>query len=262
MSNGDEIAPLLSEAVANEADDPATAVLGADAAGIARAADYLSRTYVLVATNVPYLGRQFMSEFLRAFCDQRHALASADLATVFGERIGDLLQEGCTSALVLPQNWLFLSSYRAFRREMLRSREWLVCARLGPGAFEEITGEVVQAILVVLTHRRPRSSQVVHMIDALADVTASHKANALRQNPTISITQSAHVTNPDSIVAFSVLGSGPLLSERAESLQGFITGDNARFRRQFWELDLLEEGGWNRIQTPVNITQPYGGRSE
>jgi hypothetical protein len=49
------VAPLLDEATTRESNDIATDVLGADAAGIARAADYLSRRFTLVATNVPYL---------------------------------------------------------------------------------------------------------------------------------------------------------------------------------------------------------------
>jgi len=48
----DDIAPLLTNALTRETDNPATAVLGVDAAGIARAADYLSRHCTLVTTNV------------------------------------------------------------------------------------------------------------------------------------------------------------------------------------------------------------------
>ena len=61
----DDIAPLLDKALTREADDPATAVLGADAAGIARAADYLSRHYTLIATNPPFLSKGKQSERLQ-----------------------------------------------------------------------------------------------------------------------------------------------------------------------------------------------------
>lgn len=86
----DDIAPLLQRAVSAEADDPATAVLGADAAGIARAADYLSSRYTLATTNVPYLGAQKMPEFAAEFMSARYPNSSQDLATVFVERCLEL----------------------------------------------------------------------------------------------------------------------------------------------------------------------------
>ena len=53
----EEVAPLLERALARERDDPAAAVLGAAAEGVAKAAKLLAGQYTLVATNVPYLTR-------------------------------------------------------------------------------------------------------------------------------------------------------------------------------------------------------------
>src|SRR6266508_1634771 len=50
------VAPLLEELLARE-EDPETQVAGWAAAGIARAAALLARTYTLISTNVPYLKR-------------------------------------------------------------------------------------------------------------------------------------------------------------------------------------------------------------
>ena len=83
----DDIAPILDKALSKESEDPATAVLGADAAGIARAADCLSRRYTLVATNVPFLGRAKQSHLLREFLELRFGEARQDLATAFLQRL-------------------------------------------------------------------------------------------------------------------------------------------------------------------------------
>jgi hypothetical protein len=53
---------------------------------------------------------------------------------------------------VLPQNWLFLTGYKKFREKLLKNDTWHLIARLGPGAFETISGEVVKAILITLSH--------------------------------------------------------------------------------------------------------------
>src|SRR5690606_41982249 len=54
----EELEPLLHEALAKETShDPAAAVFGRQAAGVAHAATLLARQYTLVVTNPPFLGR-------------------------------------------------------------------------------------------------------------------------------------------------------------------------------------------------------------
>ncbi len=101
------------------------------------------------------------------------------------------------------------------------------------------------------------------LLDVRAERPAPKKAEALRARAPFLIEQRAQRFNPDCVVAFELLGTGPLLSKYADSIQGFITGDNERFRRCFWEIgSLVNDSAWDRIQTTVNTTQPYGGRSE
>ena len=126
--------------------------LAVAARGMARAAELLAGRYHLVITNVPYLARRKHDEPLRAFCQRHYGAAKNDLATVFLERCLSLCEEGGAASLVLPQNWLFLTSYRKLREKLLKTETWHLLARLGPGAFETISGEVVKAILLTLSH--------------------------------------------------------------------------------------------------------------
>ncbi|MDF1595132.1 MAG: SAM-dependent DNA methyltransferase [Acidimicrobiia bacterium] len=259
----DAVAPLLEKAASRESNDPAIAVLGADAASIARAADYLSRRYSLVATNVPYLGRQFMERHLRDYCDRYYSDAAFDIATCFVDRMSRMGAVGSTRAVVLPQNWLFLGSYSKIRCRLLDELTWAMCVRLGPGAFEEISGEVVQASLLIANAGPPDPGHAMALLDARSERPAARKAEALRAGAPLLIDQGTQRSNPDCVVAFELLGTGPLLSEYADSIQGFITGDNERFRRFFWEIgSLTNDLSWDRIQTTVNVTRAYGGRSE
>ena len=68
----EEVAPLLEKALAKERDDPAAAVLGAAAEGVAKAAKLLAGQYTLVATNVPYLARGKQSEACSEFCERHY----------------------------------------------------------------------------------------------------------------------------------------------------------------------------------------------
>lgn len=60
----------------------------------------------------------------------------------------------------MPQNWLFLSGYKKQREQLLRYATWNLLVRLGAGAFETITGEVVNAILISITHAKPADDQL------------------------------------------------------------------------------------------------------
>ena len=79
-------------------------------------------------------------------------------------------------ASVTPQNWLFLDEYRALREGLLTSASLSIVVGLGPRAFETITGEVVNATLVVLENKTPESITVFAGIDANA-------ADGQRGNP-------------------------------------------------------------------------------
>ena len=114
-----KVSPLLKDALAKEEDgDPVAAVFGSAALGVARAAELLARRYTLVATNVPYLARGKQGDVLRDFIGLRHGEAKADLATAFVERCRSFCLPGGVYAVVTPQNWLFLTSYRKLRESL------------------------------------------------------------------------------------------------------------------------------------------------
>ena len=152
----DDIAPLLTKALTRETDDPATAVLGADAAGIARAADYLSRHYTLVTTNVPIpRQRQASRTSSGDLCERHYRDGSDDLATAFVRalrcsRRRRLRRYGHAPELAVPS-----VAIESFASELLRERTFAASLHgLATGAFESISGEVVQPSLLSCSSRR------------------------------------------------------------------------------------------------------------
>ena len=198
------------------------------ARGMARAAQLLSDRYTLVITNVPYL--------LRAANRARRCARSVngttpyaknDLATVFLERCLRLCTEGGTTSLVLPQNWLFLTSYRKLPAAVAEDGDVaLYLLRLGAGAFETVTGEVVKAILLTLSHEHPYSRSDGLIADNSApsemrglDVsdfrTASEKAARLQDAETLNFEQTQQLRNPDARVTLELALSEALLEKYA-----------------------------------------------
>ena len=253
-----ELQPLLEKALADERADDAAHEMAVIAQGIAKAAELLAASFTLVMTNVPYLARGKQDDELKAYCEQVHANAKADLATCFVERCLEFCAKGGSTTLVTPQNWLFLGSYKKQRESLLKMETWNLLARLGPGAFETISGEVVNAILITLTHAKSASGQMLCGLDASVLRTIEEKAVLLRDAEIVAVSQKEQLGNPDARIALEDSIGGILLESYAVALQGVSTSDNPQFRVYFWELMGFKDG-WRWFQSTVEITSHYSG---
>lgn len=247
------------ESVIRASTDGEIAEAAVAAAGMAKSAELLSRRYTLVTTNVPYLGRGKQGDDLKANCERSFPDAKADLATCFVERCLSFCIDGGTAALVTPQNWLFLSTYKKMRLRMLQRREWNCVARLGEYGFESSQAAGAFTALVTLTTRVPDELQEFASVDASNLQTPREKTLSLTSLPSTRLRQVDQVRNPDSCVLTSTLSSMPLLAEYAESYHGISTTDYALFGRRFWEFATLEPG-WVFQQSTVRTTRDFGGR--
>ena len=228
------------------------------ARGMTDAAALLHRRYVLQSTNVPYLGRGKQDPILAAYLERRFDNAKADLASAMLARMWTLAANGGTISAVTPQSWTFLGSYKEFRQELLRSKSFDILGALGARAFEAISGEVVNAVLVSITNAAPDAETFFSGIDCNAAASAIEKRELLVSGALMEIDQSKQLRNPDLRVVLGELSDGPLLGTLAQSFQGIKTGDDARYRRFTWEI-ALPSRKWKFIQSTVDRTKPYGG---
>lgn len=234
--------------------------LALSAQGLLEAACLLDQRYHLVITNVPYLARGKQEEALKDYCALYYPNAKNDLANVFLERCLELSVAGPgVVQIVMPQNWLFLSSYKKQRENLLKTVRWDLLARLGPGAFETISGEVVQAVLLSQTRTAPNAQTLLHGLDASVPRTAHGKAEYLLSTGVKSVNQQAQLGNPDGRVSLDVMDVGQRLSTYAEYNKGICTGDDSHFRRQFWELSHWTKD-WIGLQGSVDEDCESGGQ--
>ncbi len=256
-----KVAPLLQDALAKEEEqDPVSAVFGGAALGVARAAELLARQYTLVATNVPYLARGKQGDLLKDFIGLRHGEAKADLATAFIERCRSFCSPEGAYALVTPQNWLFLRSYRKFRERMLREQTLLLLAKLGERGFESKAAAGAFVSLAVFTNDRSVRDSTIGGADVSDQSTPSEKAAALTTSLLHFKSQTAQLRHPEArIVVGSLSLDGMPLSESAATHEGLHTGDYPRFGRYFWELPHIT-GGWELQQGAPSTRVPWGGR--
>ena len=247
----DDIAPLLETALAEETDDPTTAVLGANAQGLVRAANYLANTYTLICTNVPFLGRTRQGSVLRNHVTMAHASSSEDLAAAVVDRFFVGGRGALSSAVVMPDGIGYLDRLSEFRREWIAHATPTLVAFLGAGAFAGIGGEVVRVNLM-LSSLGP--NQLIYLLDASseqrsklcgASMAPSSMSTLLRDRKARLNTSGAELQSP--------------LRDFAQGFEGMSTGDSPRYQRGFWE---VTGSAWTPFQTAPESSTTWGGLEE
>ena len=238
-------------------DDAAEGVV---AAGLAEAARLLAGAYTLVVTNVPYLGRGNQGDVLRAFSAKHYPEAKADLATVFTERCLSLCARGGTTAVVTPQNWLFLGSYEAFRKKLLTERSLNIVAQLGEGGFESQQAAGAFVGLFAITRSRPTQLNRFAGFDAQRWRSRDDKSFAIRDSEAHQPLQRAQMDNPDARITLDEPSKGELLSTISHAHLGLTTYDDPQFTRCFWEIRHRSKG-WELYFTSVPEPGNFTGSS-
>ena len=240
----DDLKKLLDAAVKGERRTRSRNERAVAAAGMAEAAEILMGRYTLVVTNVPFLARGKQGERLRAFAEDQHSDAKGDIATVFVSRIFRWLGDHGTQAVVTPQNWLFLTTYRKLRERLLKEKTWNVVARLGIKAFDTPMWDFNVALLILSAERPSPDSQMAGL-DVSSPwgqrpIKAAEKAVLLSGGAdVIESIQAEQVGNPDARVVIGGIPPGSRwLFEVCAYSRGICTGDDLCFVRCFWEYDV------------------------
>ncbi len=284
-------APFLATVLTEErkGSDDDTHERAVAAQGMAKAAEILSGEYTLVTTNVPYLGRAGQGDKIKAFCEAHYPEAKADLATVFVSRIMQWLAEGGTTAVVTPQNCLFLTSYKKLRERLLKERTWNMVARLGPKGFQTPMWDF-NVMLAIMSGGKPLKDHIMAGIDVATAKRPAEKAMLLRGEAIVAnapaehklssveaaddsvppgstdgsikfVPQSDQFMNANSRILLETRRAKNVLSEYAGCYAGLNAADIERFVRYFWDF-ATRESKWQFMQNSFSNAPLYGGMSE
>ena len=211
---------------------------------LVKCADVLAQKYDVVVTNPPYMGSAGMGAKLLEFVKKEYPDSKSDLFAVFIERCGMLTKRGGYQSMITQHAWMFLSGYERLRVKALAS-DIVNMAHLGPRAFEDIAGEVVQTASFVFrrTNIPTYAGQYVRLIDFPSE-RAKEEA-FLSGSCRLFSTKSKYALLPGSPIAYwvsknvlSVYNHGVPLGEIAAPRKGNSTSDNNRFLRFWAEIDV------------------------
>lgn len=138
---------------------------------LVRVAKNLGQKYDAVVTNPPYMGASGMGAKLSKYVKDNYPNSKSDLFAVFIEKCGEMARKNGYQAMITQHAWMFLSSFEKLRNK-LQMMDIVNMAHLGPRAFEEIGGEVVQTTSFVL--RKSHIRQFKGMYCRLIEPTTQH----------------------------------------------------------------------------------------
>lgn len=201
----------------------------------------LAQKYDAVVANPPYMGSKGMNAHLKEFAKKEYPNSKSDLFAVFMERAFQLLKPIGFNAQVNMQSWMFLSSYERLRSNLLEDHTVVTMAHLGPRAFSQISGEVVQTTAWVVGCCRTNGYRPV--IYRLVDGNEEEKRNTLltRGNEFTNVTQKEFQKIPGSPIAYwldsNAIGAfeSSKLGDVGKTRRGLQTGNKDKYIRYWFE---------------------------
>ena len=209
-----------------------------------RQADILSSKYTIMVTNPPYMNNSSMSNTIRKYLEEHYNKSKTDLYASFMEI--DVLSSNGYLSMINQHGWMFLGSFTDLRKSIIDKYDISSLIQLGPRAFEDISGEVVQSVTFVFKKsikEERRKGYYYNLIDANDAKAKENQYLAIKNNPIIANIDDFKYL-PDCIIGYWVSPNMREIFKNSEKLgdlipvkKGADTGNNAKYLRLWWEVN-------------------------
>ena len=205
----------------------------------------MSQKYDVVVTNPPYMAITNTSPKLYDYVNKYYPYSKGDLFAVFIEKCHQMLVSFGLLAMITQHAWMFLSSFEKLRSKLL-TYTTINMAHLGPRAFEEISGDVVQTTTFVIAnhHIRKYLGSYMRLVEPTTQV--GKEELFLSKRALYHISQDKFSLVPGSPYAYWVSQNFIANFEKShaigETRKGMVTADNPRFIRTWSEVDYQKIG--------------------
>ena len=213
----------------------------------------IARKYWVTVTNPPYAAISNLSPKVNDFVKANYPDSKVDLFAVFIERCGLMTRVIGYQAMITQHAWMFLASYENLRDKLL-NKELINLAHLGPHAFDEINGEVVQTSSFVFCNDyfSNYNSTFVQLVGgkneaakAAMFISGEHRFNKTNEQLR-EIQGTPYTAYWASDVVLSAFKKSHLVGDVSEPRVGMATANNDRFIRLWFEV--------NRNKFGINIS--------
>lgn len=239
----------LKAAAANCSEDLFASATKTKLEGAVAICEKLSRRFTCTVANPPYMGSSSFNPFMSKWVKKNYPGVKSDLCTCYIERGFSLAKDRGYAAMVTMQSWMFLGSFEKIRAKVIDNKTIVSMAHLGPRAFDAIGGEVVNVTAdVIYNGRAAYEGAYVRLVDINGSEAKRLKLVEAIQNPacgwfyrrdadTFKQIPGTPIAYWASDALLDAFGNAKKLSEYGKPRQGLATGENARFVREWWEVD-------------------------
>jgi hypothetical protein len=211
-------------------------------------AKILGELFDVVLANPPYLSKGNMVSPLGNLAESNFSAGKENLCACFILRIEKLLKPARYAGLITLQTWMFTTRYKNLRTHIIHELHLKSLLQLDAGAFNDISGEVVQTCAFVFStpSSKKYNASYFSLIDGSSEQKRLRFIEALEQSDFFrtSLVEFAHVQESPFSYWLSdelrqLLHNPSTLAEiGAEPRIGIQTGDNESFLRFWYEVDI------------------------
>lgn len=210
-------------------------------------AKILLRKYDIYVTNPPYMNNNGMTNNIKNYLKKHYNDSKTDLYACFMNL--QILKDGGLMGMINQHGWMFLSSFEEIRKKIINNYSILSMCHLGPRAFEEIGGEVVQTTAFIIENKandvigsyyrliefsNPKEKEIQYL--QMINNKNSRFHYMFEKNNFYKIPGQPIAYWVDDLI-YNAFEKFTPLNKLVNMFQGIITGDNNKFLRLWWEVN-------------------------
>lgn len=237
----------LKAAAASCSDDLFAAMAKTKLESAAAICEKLSRRFTCTVANPPYMGSSSFNPFMSKWVKKNYPDVKSDLFSSFVVRMFSLAKDHGECGVMSPFVWMFIGSYEKLRNEIIDNRTLTSLIQLEYSGFAGAT----VPICTYTFHNsliKGYKGGYVRLSDFVGAAVQAPKALEAIQNPDCGWFYRRNADTfkqiPGTPIAYwasdallDAFGNAKQLSEYGKPRQGLATGENARFVREWWEVD-------------------------
>lgn len=210
---------------------------------ILKQSELLLQNYEIVVTNPPYMGTKGMNAPLKQFLKDNYKLSKTDLFAVFIERCQKFTKENGYLSMITQHSFMFLISFEEFRKKFLE-KNIINMVHLGPRAFEDIGGEVVQSVSFVLKNSFIDDSESIFVRLTDYNVADLKEKEFFNKNNYYNVKQENFKLIPGSPISYwagdemiNLFKNEKAIQDLSDVKVGIATANNEVFLRLWYEIN-------------------------
>jgi len=214
---------------------------------LVKQARIMSQKYDVVCTNPPYMGNKGINSRLKNYITEKFEDVKSDLFAVFIVRNFSYAKQYGHLGYMTPFVWMFISSYEKLREIIIKSKSITSLVQLEYSGFEEATVPI--CTFTIRNAYIPAKGEYIRLSDFRGAELQPIKTLEAAQNRNVPYRYSVSPHNFEKIpgmpIAYwvsdkvrGVFEDTKTLGELAKIGQGLKTGDNNKFLRKWFEVDI------------------------